>query len=284
MAFIKKFWRESLVGALLLLNLVVWSAVTASGVGDLRVYFLDVGQGDAILVDSPTHGRVLVDGGRNRQVLSELGRVLPFGDRRIDVVIETHPDADHIGGLPEIVSRYDVGIFLEPGVESSNKIDDELRVRLAERGVEALLARRGMVVNFGDGAQLEILYPHQDVSHLDPNDASVVARVVYGESELLLTGDATLKVEHVLLGFDHATLVSDVLKAGHHGSKTSSSPAFVSAVSPEYAIISAGKNNRYGHPHQEVLNVLKNAGAQVVSTAEVGTIVFVSNGTELYLK
>ncbi|MDP2642056.1 MAG: MBL fold metallo-hydrolase, partial [bacterium] len=115
----QRYWREYLVIALILANLLVWlSAYQRRSDDTLSVYFLNVGQGDSILVDSPRHGRVLIDGGRNRNVLSELGRILPFSDRRLDVVIATHPDADHIGGLPEVVRRYNVGAFMEPAVKS----------------------------------------------------------------------------------------------------------------------------------------------------------------------
>ena len=125
MDFFKRYWREALVVGLILSNIFVWQALYDRQPGNtLSVYFLDVGQGDAILIDSPSHGRVLVDGGKNRKVLTELGKILPFADRRIDVVTATHPDADHIGGLPEVISRYKVGTFIESGAESENNIDD----------------------------------------------------------------------------------------------------------------------------------------------------------------
>src|SRR3989344_2474649 len=113
MDFVRKYSKEVVVGVLILSNIFVWVAIYQRQPSDLlKVYFLDVGQGDAILIESPNHGRVLVDGGKNRKVLSEIDKVLPFGDRKIDVVMATHPDADHIGGLPEVISRYDVGLFL----------------------------------------------------------------------------------------------------------------------------------------------------------------------------
>lgn len=285
MEFIKKHWREMLVATLILSNIFVWLAIYERRPGKiLTVYFLDIGQGDAIFIDSPTHGRLLLDGGKNMKVLTELGKILPFADKRIDVMIESHPDADHIGGLPEVVSRYDVGIFLEPGVESENTIDDELHKRLEEKKIPHMLARRGMVVNFGDGVKLEILFPNQDVSRWETNDASIVARLVYGEESFLLTGDSPIKSENILLNLDSAGLDSDVLKAGHHGSRTSTSLMFAEAVSPEYSIISAGKDNTYGHPHQEVLNVLKRVSSKILSTAELGTIVFQTDGQVLELR
>lgn len=281
---LKKYWREWLVITLFILNLFVWLLPLQTKVGKLKVYFFNVGQGDAILIDSPTHGRVLIDGGPDRTVLTELGKVLPFGDKRIDVVMESHPDRDHIGGLPEILERFEVEVFLEPGVESSNTIDDELHERVRGEGIKNLLARRNMVVDFGDGAKLIILFPNTDVSTWETNDASIVAKLVYGDTSLLLTGDSTKKAEYILLGLNKKVLDSDVLKAGHHGSRTSTSLPYAEAVSPEFAVISAGKYNPYGHPHKETLDVLKKVGAQALNTFDIGTIAFESDGKTLSFK
>ena len=285
MEFMMKRWREVVVGALIFFNIFVWLAVVERRPSEiLTVYFLDIGQGDAIFIDSPTHGRLLLDGGKNMKVLTELGKILPFADKRIDVLIESHPDSDHIGGLPEVVSRYKVGVFLEPGVESDNIIDDELHRRLEEKKIPEILARRGMVINFGDGVKLEILFPNQDVSKWETNRASIIARLVYGEKSFLLTGDSPIAIENVMLNLDSEILDSDVLKAGHHGSRTSTSLPYAQAVSPEYAVISAGLNNTYGHPHKEVLDILKKLGTNILSTADLGTIVFKTDGKSLYLK
>lgn len=284
-SILKRRWREALIVALILSNIFVWLAFYQRQPSDtLSVYFLDIGQGDAIFIDSPSHGRVLIDGGPNRKVLSELGKILPFADRRIDVMIETHPDKDHIGGLPEVISRYQVGMFLEPGVESENMIDDELKRRVEENNIPKLLARRGMVVNFGDGVKLQILFPNQDVSKWETNRASIVARLVYGDTSFLLTGDSPTQIENVLINLDPRILDADVLKAGHHGSHTSTSLTYAEAVSPEYALISVGKDNPYGHPHKEVLDILEKVGSKILSTAERGTIKFETDGEILEMK
>lgn len=286
--YIKAFrgrWKECLVGLLILSNIFVWFALYQRRPSDiLTVYFLDIGQGDAIFVDSPGHSRALIDGGPNRKVLTELGKILPFADKRIDVMVETHPDKDHIGGLPEVVSRYDVGLFLEPGVASDNSIDDELHKRIAEKNIPDILARRGMVLNFGDGAKLQILFPNQDVSKWETNDASIVAKLVYGNESFLLTGDSTKRAEYILMNLDKGVLKSNVLKVGHHGSRNSTSLAYAEVVSPEYAVISAGRDNTYGHPHKEVLDILSKLGAKIASTIDSGTIKFETNGKTLKLK
>ncbi len=284
MKWIKSYWREVVLGTLTLSVIFVWLAVWQKRPGPLKVYFLDVGQGDAIFVETPTHKRMLLDAGPNKGVLAELGRAMPFGAKTIDVLIESHPDKDHIGGLPEVVSRYRVGVFLEPGVESENTIDDALGARIQEKNIPSFLAKRGMVVNFGDGVKLEILFPNQNVSRWETNDASIVAKLTYGEQAFLLTGDSPMRVENILLNIDKSDLDVDVLKAGHHGSRTSTSASFAAAASPEYAIISAGKNNSYGHPHKEVLDVLQKVGAQIKNTAESGTIRFETDGETLWIR
>jgi len=141
-----------------------------------------------------------------------------------------------------------------------------------------------MVINFGDGAKLTVLFPNQDVSNWETNRASIVAKLVYGDKSFLLTGDSPIKTENILLNLDKEILDSDVLKAGHHGSRTSTSLSFAEVVSPEYAVISAGKDNSYGHPHKEVLDILKKVGSKILSTAESGTIIFETDGKTLQLK
>lgn len=285
MKFLKKYWRESILSILLLANIAVWIIVLEKRTSDiLSIYFLDVGQGDSIFIDSPTHGRLLLDGGPNAKVLTELGKILPFGDRRIDVVMESHPDADHIGGLVDVVRRFNIGVFLEPGVKSPNNVHLVLEKEIKDKNIPNILARRGMIVDFGDGARLEILFPNQDVTNWETNDASVVAKLIYGDESFLLTGDSTKYAEYLLLALDPSDLKSSVLKVGHHGSQTSTSFPYATAVSPEYAIISAGLNNRYGHPHKDVLDILNRVGAKILSTIDLGTIEFETNGTNLILK
>ncbi len=285
MDFIRKYWRESILSILLLTNLAVWVIIYEKRPSDiLSIYFLDVGQGDSIFIDSPTHGRLLIDGGPNSKVLTELGKILPFGDRRIDVVIGSHPDADHIGGLVDVINRYDIGAYLEPGVKSPNNVHLVLEKEIKNKNIPNILARRGMVVDFGDGARLEILFPNRDVTNWETNDASIVAKLIYGDESFLLTGDSPKYAEYLLLALDPSDLKSSVLKVGHHGSQTSTSLPYATAVNPEYAIISAGLNNRYGHPHKDVLDILNQVGAKILSTIDLGTIEFETDGQTLEVK
>jgi competence protein ComEC len=251
----------------------------------LKIYFLDIGQGDSIYIRMPDGKDMLVDGGPSSVVLQKLREVMPWFDREIDVLLETHPDADHIGGFPDVLKRYEVGLFIEPGIESKNAVDDEIKRILSEKAVDVLLARQGMRLNFGDGASFDILYPKDDVSRLsDTNAASIVGILSYGSTSVMLTGDAPKSIEdNILRAYDNQDLRSDLLKAGHHGSRTSSGSNFIRAVNPLFAIISAGKGNRYGHPHAEVIDYLTAAGASILKTYDSGTIGFISNGMELRL-
>lgn len=253
--------------------------------GILTVAFLDVGQGDAIYIEAPNGNQVLIDGGPSKAVLRELSKVMPFYDRSIDVVIATHADQDHVGGLPDVLKKYKVKIFMEPGVSGESSSYKELEKIVSQGdtlGIKKILARRGMEIHLGDRAILQILFPDRDPSGMDTNVASIVARLVYGENEFLLTGDSPQNIENYLVSL--GGLQSDVLKVGHHGSKTSSGQAFVSAVSPQYAVISVGKDNKYGHPNKEVLDILNNFGAKILRTDEQGRIIFKSDGTNLEIK
>jgi len=269
--------------------------------GILTVAFLNVGQGDAIFIDAPNGNQLLIDGGPGKAVLRELSKVMPFYDRSIDVVIATHADQDHVGGLPNVLKKYKVNIFMESRVPGESSSYEELEKIIAERevsssspedraGIKKILARRGMLIDLGDGAILQILFPDRDPSGMDTNVASIVARLIYGDNEFLLTGDSPLAIENYLVSvvptsdIKVGSLESDVLKVGHHGSKTSTSQAFVSAVSPEYAIISVGKDNRYGHPNQEVLDTLTAFGTQILRTDQSGRVVFKSDGVNLGVK
>ncbi len=250
--------------------------------GTLHVSFFDVGQGDAILIESPNGTTVLVDAGPDASVLRELSSRLGFFDRSIDAVLLTHEDRDHVGGMPEVFARYDVGAFIRTENQGASKEADQVDERAAMEGSRIVYARRSMIFDLGDGVALQILFPVTDPTDLESNTSSIVARLVYGESEFLLTGDSPESIEHYLVATNPSLLSSDVLKAGHHGSRTSTSQEFVEAVDPQYAIISAGKDNRYGHPHAEVLRALDAHGVEVLSTAEEGTITFASDGHNLW--
>ncbi len=246
-----------------------------SHIGKLTFAMLDIGQGDALFIESPTGVQILVDAGPPRRVLGELAKVMPMFDRSLDAVIVTNPDADHIGGFLDVLKSYKVNAFIEPGTYNTSETYKNLKEKVQDKNIKELLARRGMSLELGDGAVLEILFPDRDVSDWTTNDGSVVARLSYGEQTFMLMGDATIETEKIIIAENPPEyLDSDILKVGHHGSHTSTGEFFAKIVSPEYALISVGKNNRYGHPHQEVLEVLNSFSTKILRTDESGTIIF----------
>lgn len=275
--------RLAVLALFLLAAYVTYTTSSPPDEGMLQVTFLDVGQGDAIFIESPTGVQVLIDGGRNAGVLRELSRELGFFDRTIDLILATHPDQDHIGGLVDVLERYEVGMVVLTENRGDTGSAEEFGRRVEAEGAVVSYARRGMTYDLGGGATLHILFPDRDPEMLESNASSIIALLAYGEHEFLFTGDAPKSIEDylVVLGDD---LESEVLKVGHHGSDTSTSEPFLSAVRPVYAIISAGADNPYGHPHQAVVGVLEAAGATTKNTAEEGSITFVSDGVTLELK
>lgn len=274
---------------LVVLNGVVWfSVVEADSAGRLTVSFLDVGQGDSIFIESPSGTQVLVDGGKGRTVLRELSRQMPWFDRSIDVVIGTHPDEDHIGGLIDVLERYKVATVILSSVLDEEGSDFRAFTRALEKekedGGEEIVGLRGQVLDLGGGAYIEILFPDRYLPDVETNTGSIVARLVYGDTAFLLTGDAPDSIEKYLVQLDGKDLKSNVLKAGHHGSRTSSTPLFVGFVSPEYAIFSRGCDNSYGHPHEEVVELFMRFEIQVLDTCDSGTVTFTSDGLSVRLK
>lgn len=275
----------TVVGLLALLCTIVWSVVyERERVKGLTVSFLSVGQGDAILVESPAGKRMLIDGGRDRAVLRELPHVMPWWDRNIDVVVATHPDADHVGGLFDVLERYHVSYILESGVMHDTPQAESLFTAVSREvgsGAKQGLARRGQVIDLGGGAYAQVLFPDRDVTNLETNMASIVLRVVYGQTSFLLTGDSPIVIEEYLVALEGKKLQSTVLKAGHHGSRTSTSPLFVGFVSPEWGVFSRGCDNEYGHPHQEVVAIFEQSGISTKDTCVDGTVTFYSDGTQV---
>jgi len=249
----------------------------------LCVVFLDVGQGDAIFIQSPVGTQMLIDAGRDQSVLRGLGDVMSFYDRHIDYVLTTHADADHIGGLGDILDRFEVAHVIRTENESNTPTWLRAARKIEAEGAVVTMARRGQVFDLGGGAYLQILFPDIDPRDMESNASSIVARLVYGDTAFMLTGDSPKAIEEYLVLVEGENLKSDVLKAGHHGSRTSTSELFLDEVRPSYAVISAGANNSYGHPHVEVTDALFNAGVITLSTAEDGHVVFWSDGKKVQL-
>jgi competence protein ComEC len=236
------------------------------------VVFLNVGQGDAILIQQGRH-QILIDSGReSAQLMSELGRYVPFWDRHIEVIIPTHPDADHIGGFAGLTRQYTLGRILWTGVEGESDVYTQFQ-KMLSRGIPPERWHKvaaGSKLTLPQGGTLEILYPYETASgpakDEDTNATSIVMRFQYGETSFLLTGD--LAEEEKVLGKVQPVTV---LKVAHHGSKYSSSDTFLGMVKPESAVISVGKNS-YGHPSKDVLERIDKLGAKILRTDQEGSI------------
>ncbi len=251
------------------------------GAGLLKVAFLSVGQGDSIYIEAPNGRQMLIDGGPRGSLIKPLASVMPVGDTSIDVVLLTHPDADHYAGLVDLVKSYSIGTVIESGKTSNAKTYLELESLISDKQIPKIIARAGTRVDLdaAQGIVFTVLFPNGDVSKIPTNDASIVGRLVYKEDSVMFTGDAPIKTENYLLSaYKTEDLQSEILKVGHHGSRTSTSEAFLRAVQPTIAIISAGKDNKYGHPHQETLKKLAIFGIQPLVTKDKGTITFLSDG------
>lgn len=282
---IRKYLPYIIIVTIFISGFFIWYRIYSANTSKyLKVVFLDVGQGDAIYIEAPNRKQILIDGGKDAKLLSSLAKVMPFADRSIDMVITTHPDADHIGGLPVLLDYYKVENILENGAVSDSSLFSSLEERIAKKKINKTIAHRGMhlILDEERNIYLDILFPDREASLLESNEASVVIKLVYGESSFMFMGDASLYTENLIEWNEKpGNLDVDVLKLGHHGARTSSSELWLEATSPEVAIISAGKDNSYGHPHKEVLDRLKKLNIPFLSTIDKGNIIFKTDGVKI---
>ncbi len=255
---------------------------------NLRVSFLDVGQGDAILIQKGNQ-QVLVDGGPSPQAIClGLGKKMPFWDRTIELVILTHPSADHATGLVEVLNRYRVREVLYPTLAFESGIYVEWLRLIEEKGVKSTLAQAGQQLNLGDGVIIEVLSPQSPPlsgTDSDVDNNAAILRLSLGEVSFLLTADMMREAEFELL-YNRANLKSTVLKVAHHGSDTSTTPEFLAVANPQLAVISVGADNDYGHPSDEVLKRLEErlGSENIYRTDEDGTIEFITDGERLRVR
>jgi competence protein ComEC len=265
------------LGFLFLLSFVLGVMVLVSGdKKEVRVNFFDVGQGDSILI-SRGGDHMLVDGGASGRVLLEkLGRSIPFWDRSIEVLVLTHPDKDHLGGLLGVLQNYEVKTIVVTKYESETKVQKAWKSLIEKEGSEVIEAVQGARIVMGNDLTAEVLFPFYSIDVSDKkksNNSSVAMKVFVGSEKFLLMGDLSKREERELMesGVD---LNADILKVGHHGSRTSSGEIFLDAVSPDESVISVGKRNRYGHPHQNVVDSLNDDGVQILRTDEEGDVAY----------
>ena len=270
---------------------LAWSQ-SLTGDGRLHVTFFDVGQGDAIFIETPRGRQMVIDGGASPLLMTRLlGERMRFYDRRIDIVVATHPHDDHIGGLAQVLERYDADMVLERRIEYESATYEAWARAVREeeaQGARVLEARAGQVIALDEDVSLEVLGPPITLpsgTESDADNASLVLRLVYGKVSVLLTGDIFAAAERALLE-GGAALESDVLKVPHHGSASSSTAEFLSAVSPAAAVILVGADNRFGHPDDDVLRRLEGfvGAAGLYMTSERGTVDFSTDGETLWVR
>jgi competence protein ComEC len=275
--FLKIRWVFIL--ALLLGNFFVWYYIFQFYNRDLEVTFLDVGQGDAILIRAPGGRTMLIDGGPGKNILSRVAEQLPLFSREIDLLMESHPDTDHVGGLPDVLSRYSVRGIIKPCIASGNPYSQALDSLSKERGVPEICAENGQIIDLGRGVKIKILHTASGKIS-DTNSASIVAVLTYDKNKFLFTGDTTSAVEKYLTYTEGGKLQSDVYKVSHHGSRLSNDEKFLKMVKPEISVVSVGKNS-YGHPSIEVLDNLVSLESVVLRTDQLGTIKLSSDGDNI---
>jgi competence protein ComEC len=273
---------------LLIVAILVWSAALTMPDDRLHVSFLDVGQGDAILIRTANGQDILIDGGPNSQNISlELSEKLPFWDRTIDLVVCTQPQADHVTGLVEVLQRYKVNQVLDPGIPYETPVYQEWLRLIEDKEIEYNIARSGQEIDLGNGIKLEVLNPPESLfegTSADVDNNGVVLRLSWDNVSFLFTADIRAEAEFELIG-QRASLKSTVLKVAHHGSKTSTTSQFLAAVDPEVAVISVGANNTFGHPATEVVDRLNDRlGEDNVYQTKDGTIEFITDGEKLWVK
>jgi competence protein ComEC len=250
----------------------------------MEVVFFDVGQGDSIFVDTASGQQILLDGGPDSTVLEKLEKEMPLFDRTIDLVILSHFDTDHLTGLLEVLRRYEVKNILWNGAEKDSASLEEWNKLLSEEGANVLIARRGLGLSLGEFEYIEVLYPLEPIEGeliTDINNSSIVLKLVYGETSFLFPGDIYKETEEEILAAG-LELDADILKAAHHGSKTSTGEDFLLAVSPNAVVVSCGADNSYGHPHPEFLEVLGKYGINIFRTDLKGDIKLISDKNKIY--
>lgn len=253
---------------------------------NLHLVVCDVGQGDAIYIKTPSGKDVLVDGGGNDKVLDCLTKHMPFWDRTIELMILTHPDADHITGLVPVLQRYSVLHFVTSKTSKETGIYKKFMQALSQEGLTPKYVFLNDKIDFGDGLISDILWPSLDAldefkSPSRVNELSVIQVLAFGKFKALLTGDAQVKVQDRIAG---SLSGIDVLKVPHHGSKTGMSDYYLNKLRPSLAVISVGKNNRYGHPTSFSLDLLSKYAIKTLRTDRDGEVEIVSNGKNYWRK
>ena len=246
---------------------------------DLKVHFLDVGQGDSIFIELPTNETILIDASIKDASNKIINYLREENVSKIDYVFATHPHSDHIGGMRAVIKAFDIGQIYMPKAVTTTKTYENLLLTIKDKNLKIKAAKAGNTIIDTDDLKLVVLAPNQD-SYESLNNYSIVLKLTYKEKSFLFMGDAETLSEKEITG----DIQADVLKVGHHGSRTSTSQAFLNKVNPSYAVISVGLNNDYKHPHQEVIDRLEKKNIKIYRTDQNGDIIFTTDGYNIDVK
>ena len=246
---------------------------------DLKVHFLDVGQGDSIFIELPTNETILIDASIKDASNKIINYLREENVSKIDYVFATHPHSDHIGGMSAVIKAFDIGQIYMPKAVTTTKTYENLLLTIKDKNLKIKTAKAGNTIIDTDDLKLVVLAPNQD-SYESLNNYSIVLKLTYKEKSFLFMGDAETLSEKEITG----DVQADVLKVGHHGSRTSTSQAFLNKVNPSYAVISVGLNNDYKHPHQEVIDRLEKKNIKIYRTDQNGDIIFTTDGYNIDVK
>lgn len=252
-----------------------------SKVSDLRVIFIDVGQGDSALIISPNGKTMLIDAGTRDEGYKVTNMIKKYDIKKLDIVVATHPHADHIGGLRYLIEKYDIGDIYMPKASANNDTFKNLLKSIKDRGLKIKTAYAGVSFEIDTDVKADIISPAEGKKYDDLNNMSAVIRLSYKDTSFLFMGDAEKKAEKDMLPF---IINTDVIKIGHHGSASSSSKKFIEKVNPYAAVISCGKGNDYGHPHKETIELLKDKNIKLYRTDLDGNIKMNSDGNKITIE
>ncbi len=251
---------------------------TSNKSNELKVHYIDVGQGDSILVQTKDKN-ILIDAGTRKSSDNLINYLKKQHIKKLDYVIATHPHEDHIGGMPKVIDEFEISNFYAPKKTANTKIFKDMILQLKKKNLKINIAKKGISLDLSNDSSLDFLAPVKD-NYENTNDSSAVVKLTHGNTKFLFTGDAEKTSEKDILN-SNEDLSSNVLKVGHHGSHSSSSKEFLDKINPKIAIISCGKNNDYGHPHKETMKELKKRNIEVYRTDIDGTILLTSDGENI---
>lgn len=256
----------------------IQNSIGENALNKTEFHFLDVGQGDSTLIIFPNGKTMLIDAGKSNYGYTVVNYIKNLKISKIDYLVMTHPDADHIGGMTSVLDNFEIGAIYMPDKISTTKTFEDLLLKIMSKGLKITVPKSNDLISESTDFKAIVLSPTKKYD--DSNEMSIVIKIIYKNNSFILMGDAGNKVENDLL-YSNANIKSDLIKIGHHGSSSSSSTRFIEKVDPQFAIISCGKNNQYGHPNSKTLETLNKNGIKIYRTDELGNIIAISDGNTI---